>query len=276
MHVQDPQLAWLLETAYRKGLSRARVIYANGTNAPVSLARRFSFLHILTPQLAKQYQPPVFPSGRLYVIPNFVDTTRFVPGSKAAARAELGLPQDLTIVLCCAAIRRFHKRIDNLVQEFAASGLADHGVMLLVAGAREADTDEIIAQGEALLGDRVRFLVDLPRDTMPRLYQSADSLVLASDHETFGIVLIEAMACGLPIICNDADSFHYVAGPAGLYRDLTQRGAIAAAMTAMFQGDTRSGLAQNARGHVEQHFSVPVVLSQIHQMYLTVISSVAE
>jgi glycosyltransferase involved in cell wall biosynthesis len=270
VHVQDPRLAWLLEAANRNGLSRAKVIYANGTNEPVSFARGFSYLQILTPQLARAYQPPVFPAGRLFVIPNFVDTAVFAPGDRNAARADLDLPQDAAIILCCAAIRRFHKRIDVLVREFAGSDLADENAILVVAGAREADTDAIVAEAHALLGERVRFLIDVPRRRMPRLYQAADSFILASDHEMFGIVLIEAMACGLPVICNDAESFRYVSGPAGLYGDLMQPGGIAAALRAMSRSDTRCRLALNARRHVQDTFSVAAVAGQVCAMYQTV------
>jgi glycosyltransferase involved in cell wall biosynthesis len=267
VHVQDPRLAWLLEAAHRHGWSCARVIYANGTNEPVSFARRFSYLQILTPQLAQAFAPPVFSAAGLFVIPNFVDTAAFTPGDHADARAELNLPQDGTIILCCAAIRRFHKRIDQLAREFALSGLADQGAILVVAGAREADTDAVIAEAQALLGDKVRFLVDVPRERMPRLYQAADAFVLASEHEMFGIVLIEAMACGLPVICNDTEGFRYVVGSAGLYCDLMQSGGIAAALRSMWQSDTRCRLAGNARRHVEERFSVAAVVGRVCAMY---------
>ena len=270
VHVQDPVLAWMMERAYRRGISRAKVVYANGTNEPVAFSRRFSNLQILTPQLARAYEPPVFPASRLHVIPNFIDTTVFSPGDQAAARAALDLPQHATIVLCCAAIRRFHKRIDKLVREFAESGLAGQGVTLVVAGARESDTASIIAEGGALLGEKVRFLVDVPREKMPKLYRAADSFILPSDHEMFGIVVLEAMACGLPVVCNDTESLRYVAGPGALYRDLMRQGGIAAAITSVLQPETKCALARNARPHVQKMFSVTAVVERICQMYQTV------
>ena len=165
------------------------------------------------------------------MIPNFIDTARFTPGGRSAARAALGLPQEPLIVLCCAAIRRDHKRIDYLLREFAAAAFAPgREVLLIIAGSRETDTDDVMAMGRALLGERVRFIVDLPRQQMPTLYQAADVFVLTSLFEMFGIVLIEAMAAGLPVICHDEPNFHYVCGPAALYADLRNETGLAAVL----------------------------------------------
>ncbi len=138
------------------------------------------------------------------MIPNFVDTSRFCPGEQAVERAKFGLPPDRTVILCCAAIRSFHKRIDVLLQSFdALCRRKKTDAILVIAGGREAETDELIASGTRLLQDRVRFLPDLPRASMPDLYRAGDAFVLPSLHEMFGIVLLEALATGLPVLCND-------------------------------------------------------------------------
>ena len=74
------------------------------------------------------------------------------------------------MVLTVAAIQRTHKRIDYLLEEFARL-LNDHPnlpVWLVVAGGRERDTDELVAQGRRLLGDRLRTLVRFPREADAR------------------------------------------------------------------------------------------------------------
>jgi glycosyltransferase involved in cell wall biosynthesis len=195
LHVQDPLIALWLERAHRCGLSRPIVIYANGTGERLAMLRRFSTLQLLTPTMFDCWQRNHTGMQTGFLIPNCVDTDRFCPGDQIKARALFSLPQEALIVLCCAAIRRFHKRIDYLLEEFAA---AEGEAMLVVAGAREEDTEELIALGTRLLGSRVRFLPDLPRDAMPVLYQAADVFVLPSLSEMFGTVLIEAAASGLP------------------------------------------------------------------------------
>jgi len=273
LHLQDPTLAWWLEAAHRRGLSGARVIFANGTGEPAAMMRRFAHLQLLTPQALAEWQGQKPAGQSVFMIPNFIDTARFAPGDAAAARAVLGLPQQALIVLCCAAIRRYHKRIDYLLSEFAAvADAAGREVLLVIAGGRESDTDELIAMGQELLGERVRFLVDVPRTAMPTLYQAADLFVLASLWELFGIVLIEAMASGLPVVCHDTEAFRFVAGPAALFGDLREAGGLAAALSEALADERRAALAAAARPHVEGHFAEAVVLRQILAMYQAVLA----
>lgn len=271
LHVQDPLLALRLEQAHRRGLSRPRVIYANGTGERAALLRRFASVQLLTPAAFADWQGHRVPGQAGFMIPNFIDTARFTPAAtpadQATARAELGLPAGVPIVLCCAAIRRRHKRIDYLLEEFANSGT---DAMLIVVGAREDDTEALIAHGARLLGPRVRFLVGLPRSSMPVLYRAADLFVLTSLSEMFGIVLIEAMASGLPVLCHDTAEFRAIAGPAAQYADLAQPGGLAAALAALLPGAARTALAATARAHVARHFAAEVVVRDILAMYQTV------
>jgi D-inositol-3-phosphate glycosyltransferase len=201
------------------------------------------------------------------VVPNFVDTDRFVPGDRAAARAALRLPPGATILLSCAAIRRSHKRVDLLVQAFAAAEKPADNAILIVVGGREPDTDAIIAEGKAALGDAVRFMIDVPRQELVRLYQAADMFVMPSLFEMFGIVLIEALSCGLPVLCHDTPDFRYVVGPAGLYRDLTDVGSFATALTEALAEHRYVPLAAAARPHATNTFSEQIVIRQIVAMY---------
>ena len=120
-----------------------------------------------------------------------------------------------------------------------------------------------MAEGTGLLGERVRFLPDLPREDMPDLYRAADVFVLPSLHEMFGIVLLEALATGLPVVCNDTAEFRTIVGPGGLYRDFRSSVGVAAGLTALLDADVRQGLAQAGRAHVDRNFSEPVVTKAI-------------
>lgn len=268
VHLQDPMIALWLERAHRVGLSQPSVVYANGTGENDALMRRFQVLQLLTPTAMKAWTPQKPATQLVFMLPNFIDTARFHPAPQTTARARFGLPPGLTIFLTCAAIRRFHKRIDVLLREFADVQAPD--AVLVVAGGREEDTDALIAEGTALLGDRVRFMPDLPRDAMPDLYRAADAFVLPSLHEMFGIVLLEALATGLPVLCNDTADFHAIVGPGGLYRELHMPGQLADGMTALLDPATRAKLSASGRAHVEQRFSETAVTSEITAMYRSV------
>ena len=272
LHIQDPLIATWFETAHRLGVSEPRVAYANGTGEDADVMRQFRSLQLLTGQAYDQWHGHEPDGQSVFMIPNFVDTAVFTPGDRQSARARFGLPPHKVIVLCCAAIRRTHKRIDHLLAEFATIRRRD--VMLVVAGGRETETGDIIAQGTAMLGDRVRFLPDVPRARMPELYRAADLFALASLHEMFGIVLIEALASGLPVVCHDTPNFRAIAGPAGSYHDVSAPRELAAGITGLFDGELRSTLARHARLQAEQRFSETVVIPEIIAMYRSVRSRV--
>jgi 1,2-diacylglycerol 3-alpha-glucosyltransferase len=271
LHVQDPMIAIWLQRAHRAGLSRPAVIYANGTGEGAPVMERFAFLQLLTQEATDAWMAHKPPGQSVFMIPNFIDTECFHPGDRNAARTKFGLPLDKTIILCCAAIRRFHKRIDVLLQGFAElRRQTGTDAILVIAGGREPDTDDLIAEGTNLLGNRVRFLPDLARETMPDLYRCADAFVLASLYEMFGIALLEALATGLPVLCNDNAAFRAIVGPGGLFADLTQPSGIARGLADLLQPATRTDLAQAGRAHVDQHYSRAAVTGAITAMYRSV------
>ena len=272
VHVQDPTIAKILDYLHRIGLSRPRVILANGTGERIEVLSHLSVVQELSPDAASRW--PRRDGNRhpaVFCVPNFVNLKTFSAGDQEVARRRIDLPADALIVLCCAAIGRFHKRIDYLIREFAAFAKRYAGPsFLVIAGGRQSDTDAVIALGRELLGERVLFLVDLPRTEMPQLYRAVDVFVLSSLFETFGIVLLEAMATGLPVICNDTPTFRHVVGPAGLFADISQENGLARALLAMAQPAARGSLAQAARAHVEANFSECIVVDQLLEMYARV------
>lgn len=273
LHVKDPWVALWLDRLHRAGLSRPRVIISHGTEEPADFLRRYTNLQHMTPPFMDEYAPHRPPGQRNFVLPNFVRTDKFRPGDQAAARESWNLDPADFVVLCVAAIKKTHKRIDYLVREFAQFEAAlPHPAVLVVAGATERETPEVIALGLRLLGDRVRFVQNVPRDRMPSLYQAADLFVLTSLVEMFGHVFLEAMATSVPVICSDTPTLRWVIGPGGLIRDLREPGALACALKTMSDPDIRRSYAQAARPHVEANFSEAVVIRKTIDMYQEVLA----
>jgi glycosyltransferase involved in cell wall biosynthesis len=148
------------------------------------------------------------PTDRIFNSPHVIDVARFAAQAAEAAprrdelRAEHGAgPQD-RIALCVGRLVPF-KRCADVIEAVAALGERGARWLVLFVG-DGAERDALERRGREL-GARVRLLGFRNQSELARLYDAADVLVLSSDaRETWGLVVNEAMACGLPAIASDA------------------------------------------------------------------------
>jgi phosphatidylinositol alpha-1,6-mannosyltransferase len=125
----------------------------------------------------------------------------FTPGDRAAARAALGLYDEFVLLTVgrLAASERYkgHDRIIPALKPLLEAGM--NPIYLIVGDGDDRPRLEALAR-ECDVGSQVRFLGHVPRDALPNLYRAAQIFVLPSLGEGFGIVLLEAMACGTPAV----------------------------------------------------------------------------
>jgi glycosyltransferase involved in cell wall biosynthesis len=130
------------------------------------------------------------------VITSGVNPERFNPEvrrGRAQARCEFDLPSDAPVFLFVGAFAR--KGLDTLIRALAATTRDDS--MLLVVGAGDVEPFVDLARRQGVAG-RIRWGGYQPR--IERLYGAADVFVFPTRYEPFGLVVAEAMACGLPAI----------------------------------------------------------------------------
>jgi glycosyltransferase involved in cell wall biosynthesis len=84
------------------------------------------------------------------------------------------------------------------------------------------------------LGDRVRFTGYVDQADLPAIYSAASVFAFPSLHEGFGLPVLEAMACGTPVVTSDTSSLPEVAGEAALLVDPTDDAAIAKAIARVY------------------------------------------
>ena len=139
------------------------------------------------------------------IVPPGVDRTRFKPGDRAAARAALGVRA--RHVLAFVGRLQPLKGADVAVRALAALA-ARHGqtdVELLVVGGASGNGDgepQRLARlaGQAGVAARVSFLPPQPHERLAEVFQAADVVLMPSYSESFGLVALEAQACGTPVV----------------------------------------------------------------------------
>lgn len=138
--------------------------------------------------------------GRIDVVHPGVDLQIFTPGDRLAARAELGLAADERIVAFVGRIQPL-KAPDVLLR--AAALLP--GLRVLIAGGPSgsglAAPDSLMRLAAELgIADRVTFLPPQSREQLAGVYRAADLVAVPSYSESFGLVAVEAQACGTPVV----------------------------------------------------------------------------
>ena len=142
--------------------------------------------------------------GKITVIPCGVNFDLFQPINKAEARRKIGVTGTGKIVLFVGRLEKL-KAIDRLIE--AVSLLNDYPALsLFIVGGDDHSTAEMqrLQQRASSLGLQkvVHFIKSLPQETLPDYYSAADVLVLPSYYESFGMVVLEALACGTPVIAS--------------------------------------------------------------------------
>jgi glycosyltransferase involved in cell wall biosynthesis len=153
---------------------------------------------------------------KIDVAPPGCDFTRFHPlpdDEIAAFRQAQGLPDRFWLFIGTLEPR---KNLVTLLQAYAALTPADR-LPLVIAGGKGWDYEPIFEAVERYrLTDSVRFPGFLSADALPLWYNSAEAFVYPSVFEGFGIPVLEAMACGTPVLVSDATSLPEVVGNAGM------------------------------------------------------------
>ncbi len=170
--------------------------------------------------LTRQHRQRMIEAGaeakRIAVIPNGVDTTMFCPGDRGEARRALGLPPDGLVLLSAGSIvedKGYHHLIAGLAQagSLCHQGSSGGGTGILpVTSARlyiagpggYRDALEHLAR-ECGVADRVAFLGRVAQSQMPLWYRAADFFCFASYHEGCPNAILEALACGTPVVATD-------------------------------------------------------------------------
>ena len=144
-------------------------------------------------------------AGHIAVVPCGVNLDLFQPVDKEDARQQLGLRDDDRILLFVGRIEPL-KGVDILLGA-AAQVEAESDCFVLIIGGDSAAQDGEMAHlrllaSELGISERVNFLGAVDHEKLPLFYSAADVCVVPSFYESFGLVALEAMACGTPVVAS--------------------------------------------------------------------------
>lgn len=179
---------------------------------------------------------PSFPAAQLDTLYNRIDVAKVAAEllPRSEARAALGLDADSYVI---ANVGRLHRDKDQatLIEGFAAalSQLPDDA-LLAIAGTGPLEQSLKALAVTLGIGDRVVFLGQVP--AARKKFRAFDCFALTSDHEPFGMVLLEAMAAALPIVCSDCGGGREVVEGEGKLFPLGNSRALADQLVALASG----------------------------------------
>jgi len=163
----------------------------------------------------RELAPSVDPQ-RVCLIPGGVDAHRFAPGGdKHEIRSRLGIPEGRFVLL---SVRRLARRmgLENLLEAVRFLRGTGREYFLIIGGSGPLEESLKRQAKESGIEDLVRFVGRIPDEDLASYYRAADLFVLPTvQEENFGLVILEALACGCPVVATPTGSIPEVLGRFG-------------------------------------------------------------
>ncbi|MGQ9626713.1 MAG: glycosyltransferase [Anaerolineae bacterium] len=219
---------------------------------------------------------------KIKVIPCGVDSSLFRPLPRAEARARLNLPDDRHLVLFVGRIEPL-KGIDTLLQAISrlvqsSPSWKDRLHLYIIGGdflspGEEGERQEFLRlrqlYAELGLSEQVSFLGAKEQEILPWYYSAADVVVMPSFYESFGMVALEAMACGTPVIASRVGGLAQLVqdGKTGFLVSPGDSASLADKLARLLQDDgLRAEMGAQASSQARQ-YAWPKVAPQITKLY---------
>jgi D-inositol-3-phosphate glycosyltransferase len=219
-----------------------------------------------SPQEMQHLRSLVSQKGNVEIIPCGTDTSNFKRISRSQARAKLEIPLREQVILY---VGRFDPRkgIETLVRAVAKLRSEDSQAplrLVLVGGSEPGQSDGLGIDDCTFFAGRVG------HDQLPLFYTAADVCVIPSHYEPFGLVAIEAMACGTPVVASDVGGLKFTVIPeeTGLLVPPQDENGFAAAIDRLLSDSVwTQKVRRKAAIRVQENFSWEGVAIQLSDLY---------
>jgi glycosyltransferase involved in cell wall biosynthesis len=251
-------------------LKQALFYLYNHVVEPAALRRSVFLLPVRVAHL-HQVHPALRADSRVREVVNGVDIDLFRPMVQNDARKQIGLPSHVPIALFVGALDSAHrfKNVEGLLRAFASLRLPD--ALLLVVGDGNLRASLQLLATQLRLEQRVWFVGSRSPDRLVAFYNAANVQVLPStDVESFGLVLLEAMACGTPVVASRLPGIAALLedGVDGLLTPPGDEKVLAAALeTLLLQRKCAAAMGQRAREKVITNYTWQAIGARLEQIY---------
>ncbi len=208
---------------------------------------------------------------RVEIVAPGVHHAFFSPGDRRGARQALGLG-DHPVLLFVGRIQPL-KGVDVAIEALAASHHQD-AQLVIVGGPSGADGDLEAARAHALvaehgLGGRVRFVAPQPHHLLSTYYRAADLCIVPSRSESFGLVALEAAACGTPVVAAAVGGLRTLVqhGRTGLLVDERDPRWFAAAIDELLDDPARSATMAIEAAHLSMGYTWSTTAGRLRRLY---------
>ena len=209
------------------------------------------------------------PKTEIRTIYNFIDEEKYYPREAGTLRAELGIAADEKVLIHISNFRKV-KRIPDIIESFRLIDKKHKTKLLLVGeGPEKFDLEEFVETNG--LQDDILFLGK--RDDLPELLSISDVMLLLSEKEAFGLVLLEAFACGVPAVANAIGGIPEVVedGVNGFLVELGDVQAVADRVTQLLSdSDLHQQMKEHAIQTVQKNFNSKDIVNQYEELYYEV------
>jgi len=207
--------------------------------------------------------------SRVHIVPGGVEVDKFHPIDVVEARQRLVWPQKQKIIVC---VRRLARRmgLETLIEAFAKATVQHPDVKLMIGGQgplREELEQQVLRAG---LTKKVEFLGFVPESMLPAVYAAADlSIVPSAVLEGFGLISLESLACGTPVLVTPVGGLPDTVK--GLGKDLVLKGTgaddIGDGLRSWLDGTLRLPSREACREHVMRSFTWDRIAKQVCEVY---------
>lgn len=204
----------------------------------------------------------------IYVVPNMIETSVFTnsPSKKALARKNLHLPKNKFAVICSGQVQP-RKRIDSFL--YCAKQLPDiqfiwvGGIPFKRVAASYGEMQKIMQNAP----NNVIFTGIVTRHAVIQYYWASDMFFLPSEQETFGIVIIEGAAAGLPVLLRNNQQYKKTFN--GWYLSASDDSGFVEQIKRLSTDKAYYDSARSKSSHIVKTYATQNVMQEINQIYLS-------